>query len=73
MSTLVKFFFSVIISSFIIACGGGGDTPSSSPQPVLKVAPMAVVADDFSADENNLITLNGSDSNDPDGTIVSYC
>ncbi len=35
-------------------------------------APTAVTASNFSADENTLITLDGSASDDPDGTIVSY-
>ncbi len=72
MNTLVKILFSVIISSFIIACGGSGDNPPSNPQPILKVAPTAVVADDFSADENTSVVLDGSSSLDSDGSITSY-
>ncbi len=35
-------------------------------------APIAVTSNNFSTDENTLVTLDGSASTDPDGTISSY-
>lgn len=60
-----------ILSFFISACGGSEeDDGSVVVAPV--VAPVIVLASNISADESTAVTLDGSESNDTDGTIVSY-
>ena len=67
-----KLIFAVMMLSSLAACSGGSDSSSVEQQPVLKVAPTATVADDFSADENTSVSLDGSKSLDSDGSINSY-
>ena len=50
----------------------GGDNQDRYPLGVFNLPPTADAGGPYSADENVVITFNGSDSNDPDGSIVGY-
>ncbi len=70
MNFLIKLSLIITISSLIIACAR--KSSDFSLQSTTKTAPLAVAANDFSADTNNAVTLDGSASSDSDGTIVTY-
>jgi hypothetical protein len=72
MSIQFKVIFFMSISLLVSACGGGEEESSPEPQLVSKAAPQAVSGNDFSANATTEVTLNGSDSSDSDGSIVSY-
>jgi len=58
---------------FLSSCGGGGgggDSPSNSPPP--NAAPSANAGTDFSVEERLSANLDGSASQDSDGTIAAY-
>lgn len=57
--------FSISTSGGISGGGGGGGGPSNE-------SPTADANGPYSVDEGNSISLNGSGSSDPDGSIVSY-
>ena len=76
MNTFNKSIFAVVILSLLTACGGGSSSDSSAVEPEQKAqvntAPTSIVAEDFSADENTSVSLDGSASYDTDGTIDAY-
>ena len=66
-----------ILSSFlalslcgIVACGGSGG--SSDPEPAVNRAPNAAVPANFNGFVGDEVTLDGSGSSDPDGSISSF-
>src|SRR5688572_6717359 len=56
------------------ACsGGGGGSPGPTPPPPPpNVPPVASAGPNQTVDAATVVTLNGSGSNDPDGSIASY-
>ena len=72
MKTQNKSICAVPFLLFLTACGGGGDGGGPNPPPPTNIAPTAIVAADFSIDEKSNVSLDGSASNDPDGSITSY-
>jgi K319-like protein len=52
--------------------GGGGSSPPPPPPPPPNVPPVASAGPNQTVDAATVVTLNGSGSNDPDGTIASY-
>ncbi|MCP4089900.1 MAG: hypothetical protein GY746_08910, partial [Gammaproteobacteria bacterium] len=58
----------VILLSSIVGCGGGG----GGSQPTVNQAPTATAPVDFSNIEEIQVTLDGSSSQDTDGSIASY-
>ncbi len=71
MNILIKFLLVVSASLLISACDDEESSPNES-QPNLKLAPIANVGAKISTDENTLVTLDGSNSTDSDGSIVEY-
>ena len=55
----------------ITGCGGGGGSGGGTPTPA-NVAPNAVVGGSQAVDSGTTVTLNGSASSDPDGSIASF-
>ncbi|GHD35628.1 S8 family peptidase [Halioglobus pacificus] len=65
------------IVSLLTACGGGGGGGGSSaaapaPSPAPNQAPIAEAGANLSVNPGSVVTLDGSDSRDPDGSIASY-
>jgi hypothetical protein len=54
------------------ACGGGGGSSSSTPTPTPNTLPVANAGTNQSVGAGALVTLNGSASSDPDGSVASY-
>lgn len=52
--------------------GGGGSPGPTPPPPPPNVPPVASAGPNQTVDAATVVTLNGSGSNDPDGTIASY-
>jgi len=74
MSTLIKGIVIVWSLVFISACGGSSATKSEAvtiPKAV-NVAPVANIPAGLEATGNEVVTMDGSNSNDPDGTITNY-
>jgi len=69
MNIQIKLIFILSMSIFLTACG---DDENVDTQTVTKIAPTAVAGNDKSADATTTVSLNGNESSDPDGTIVSY-
>ena len=61
-----------LLLAIISGCGGSSPTRNSPPPPPVNIVPSANVSDDFSAEENTEVSLDGSTSTDSDGTIISY-
>ncbi len=72
MNIFIKILFVIWAFTIISACGSEDESSPSESEPVQKIAPIANVGADISTDENTLVTLDGSSSTDPDGSIVSY-
>lgn len=52
------------------ACGGGSNKTNTPA--VVNQTPVAITSADFNSQENSPVNLDGSTSNDPDGSISSY-
>ena len=52
--------------------GGGGSPGPTPPPPPPNVPPVASAGPNQTVDAATVVTLNGSGSNDPDGSIASY-
>ncbi|MCP4270740.1 MAG: hypothetical protein GY781_02065 [Gammaproteobacteria bacterium] len=61
----------ILLLSSIVGCGGSGGGGGGS-QPPVNRAPTATAPADFSNIEEMQVTLDGSSSQDPDGSIASY-
>ena len=58
----------MVVALFLGGCGGGG----GGEQPPANQAPVADAGRDQSVDAGEMVTLDGTGSNDPDGTVESY-
>ncbi len=60
--------------AFLSACssGGGGSSGPTPPPPPPNVPPVASAGPDQTVNAGLAVTLNGTASNDPDGTIAGY-
>ena len=62
-----------LVASLLAGCGGGGGGGSvNPPPPPPNVAPTANAGTNQTVTAGVLVTLNGTASSDPDGTIASY-
>lgn len=72
---LIKFnnlrLFILIITLFLTACGGGGGNSNIS-LPNTNKPPSAVIESNTNVDAQTLVVLDGSKSQDADGTITQY-
>ena len=63
---------------FLSACGGGGGGKSSSSSPpdnsaaTIDIRPTAIAGPNQTVTENQLVTLNGADSFDPEGEDLLF-
>jgi len=72
MNNLIKYFLIASLALFLSGCGDEDENISFNSQAVMKIAPVANVGTDISTDENTVVTLDGSNSSDSDGSIVEY-
>lgn len=72
MNLLTKFCIIIFSSVLLTACGSEEESSTEPSQAVMKIAPVADVGTDISTDENTVVTLDGSNSSDSDGSIVEY-
>jgi len=72
MKVLIRLFTIVWIVALISACEFEDEEAIDVDQLVAKIAPIANVGSDISTNENTIVTLDGSDSSDSDGSIVEY-
>ncbi len=74
-STQIQVVLICAIAAWLTACGGGGGgaaAPAAVNPPVPSVAPTADAGSDRKVPSGAGVTLDGSDSSDSDGNIVSF-
>ncbi len=65
-------FTAVLAALLLAACGGGGGGGSQPPPPAANVSPTANAGPNQTVPAGVIVTLNGTGSSDPDGSIASY-
>ncbi|MFK7975638.1 MAG: carboxylesterase family protein [Halioglobus sp.] len=65
-----KFLATLAACCLLASCGGGGSDDTQPP--LSNTLPIADAGTDLTVLEGDMVTLDGSGSSDPDGTIVSF-
>ena len=68
MIRMIRFAVAITLALILAACGGGGD----GEEPPANQPPSADAGADQTVDAGDTVTLDGSGSSDPDGTVAGY-